>query len=738
MTRFPSAALALLVGLAALDLAPQSALAQTPQPRPRIHGRAHRLKIDSSPQQAAVYWDSGDRPAPKDFGIAGYTPLTIKVPRGPVKIIVELPGWKPQEQSLDVRKSQTVNFTMERAPQMSRLDLQSAPDGSATAGEAFIDGVDRGSVPNSFELVAGRHQVEVRKQGYKQFNDWIELAEGERRTREISLERAELPTGTLLVTSDAGGEVWVDGVRKDVAPAIITGIPAGDHVVEVRKEGITPWRQTVTIAAGQQSKMAAVFGAAAVAPPPSNDASIRVLASEPDVEVFFDGEDKGRAPITVTSVKPGQHVIEGRKTKYKSNEQNVKVAPGENTLVQLRMEPAAPDRPKGMLKIQSTVPNAEVFLDGSSLGRAPVDRTDLDPGKHYVVVHKDGYTDFKREVMLVESQPVALVADLSATGTLRILSTPEGAEVRVDGELVGRTPVVREGVTAGDHVVEFRLKGFYDHKETMKVEGGREKIFSVDLKIIPTGPTPEQVSKRKTGMSSLGARSNPTGGVTSDFGLGYPYYFTARVMVGAYAVKPLGLDLGVEFKTLFDIYDFSVQGKLQLVEFGPFAAAVRGDLGFGTGINGRDSYFADLYGIASLGFSDVATVSAFLHFSAWTDRFCPTNTQLDNGVDADFYCGLDKNDPTGSVAARNQTFGMNPNGTPVDSQQRFSGSRVYVGFNAVAAIDRLTSVFLELEFVPLTDQVGFTPRMAFDSKFNQALIGKDHNIYIQGGVSLKF
>jgi hypothetical protein len=735
MTRFSSAALVAILGAVDL-LAGPTALAQTPQPRPRIHGRAHKVKVDSSPQQAAVYWDAGDRPSPKDFGIAGYTPLTIKVPRGPVKIIVELPGWKAQEQSLDIRKSQTVNFTMERAPQMAKLDLESAPDGSATAGEAFIDGVDRGTVPNTFELVAGRHQVEVRKQGYKHFNDWIDLAEGERRTREISLERAELPSGTLLVTSDAGGEVWVDGVRKDVAPAIITGIPAGDHVVEVRKEGIAPWRQTVTIAAGQQSKMAAVFGAAAA--PPANDASIRVLANEQDVEVFFDGDDKGRAPVTISGVKPGQHVIEGRKSKFKSNEQNIKVAPGENTLVQLRLDPAAPERPRGMLKIQSTVPNAEVFLDGSSMGRAPVDRTDLDPGKHYVVVHKDGYTDFKREVMLVENQPVALVADLSATGGIRILSTPEGAEVRVDGELVGRTPVQSQGVGAGDHVIEFRLKGYYDHKETMKVEGGRDKIYSVDLKLIPTGPTPEQVAKRKTAMSSLGARTNPTGGVTADFALGYPYYFTSRVMVGAFAVKPLGLDLGVEFKTLFDIYDFSVVGKLQLLEFGPFAAAARANLGFGTGINGRDSYFADLYGIASLGFSDVAVVSAFLHFSAWTDRFCPTQQQLDNGVDADFYCGLDKNDPTGSMMLRDQTFGTNPNGTPVDSQQRFSGSRLYVGFNAVAAIDRLTSVFLELEFVPLTDQVGFKSRMAFDSKFNQALISKDHNIYIQGGVSLKF
>ena len=82
----------------------------------------------------------------------------------------------------------------------------------------------------------------------------------------------------------------------------------------------------------------------------------------------------------------------------------MRVAAGENAIVSFRMEVAPPDRPRATLKVQSQVPNAEVFLDGSSLGRAPVDRNDLDPGKHYVVVHKDGFTDFKREVILLENQ----------------------------------------------------------------------------------------------------------------------------------------------------------------------------------------------------------------------------------------------------------------------------------------------------------------------------------------------
>jgi hypothetical protein len=729
MTRCRSASFGLVMVVCSAIVVSALALpasAQQPQTRPRIHGRAHSLKIDSSPQQAVVYWDSGDRGAPKDFGIAGYTPLTIKVPRGVTKIILELQGFKPIEQTLDVRKSQTVTFTMERAPAVAKLDLQAGGDGSAAGADVLVDGVHRGTVPNTFEMLAGRHQLEVRKAGFKPFSDWVDLAEGEHRTRDVALEHEAAPAGTLLVTSDAGGEVWIDGVKKDATPAIIPNVAAGDHVVEVRKEGLAPWRQTITVVSGQQTKVAASFGAAA-----APGARLRIVSSEPDVSVFFDGEDKGRAPITITNARPGDHLVEGRKPHFKSNEQTLHIAGGEDSLVQLKMEPAPIERPHAALKVQSTVPNAEVFVDGSSLGRAPVDRNDLDPGKHYVIVHKDGYTDFKREVALLENQTVALVADLSATGAVRLLSTPDGADVKIDGEVVGRTPMLRDAVAVGDHVLEVRAKGYFDHKETIKVEGGREKIFSVDLKQLPTGPSPEQVARRKGGMSSFGAKVNPTGGVTADFGLGYPYYFMARLTVGAFNVKPLGLDMGVEFRSFFDINELGLHARIQLLEAGPLSLAGRALVGGGTGVNGRSSAFFDLIGIASLAFSDVASFFGTVRFSGYWDRFCPTSQQRNNGVDADSFCGNPMTDP--ASVDPNHLFPSDPNKTG------FSDSRIYAGLGGTAVMDKFTSFFLQIEFLPFPDQFNYRPRLAYQGSINNALLGtKDPFVYGTAGVTLKF
>ena len=690
------------------------------QPRPKIKGRTYRLKVDSSPQQAAVYWDAGATGTPKTYGIAGYTPVTIKVPKGTVKIMIELSGFKPVEQVLEVRKNQTLSPTLERAPRVARLDLQSGPDGAGA--EVVIDGAAKGTIPNSFELPAGRHQVEVKKAGFKPFSDWFELQEGERRTRDVVLERAEAPTGTLLVNSDAGGEVYVDGQRKDVAPAIIAGLSAGDHVVEVRKDGVPPWRQTVTVAPGQQVKVAATFGSA-------SNSSLRIIANETDVEVFVDGEPKGKAPVTMNAIKPGEHIVGGRKQRFKPVEQTVRVAAGENAIVSFRMEVAPPDRPRSTLKVQSQVPNAEVFLDGSSLGRAPVDRNDLDPGKHYVVVHKDGFTDFKREIMLIENQTVTLVADLSASGGVRVLSTPDGAEVKIDGELIGRTPVQRDTIPSGDHIIQFKLPGYFDHKETIKVEGGREKVFSVDLKPLPSGPTPEQVAKRKMGMSSFGAKVNPVGGVTADFGAGYPYYLTVRLTVGALA-KP-GIDVGVEFQTFFDMANLSMFGRIQLAEAGPFAFGARANAGGGTGVNGRDTFFFDLSAIASLAFGGVATVNGTMRYSAWTDKFCPSPTQVGNGVEQEAFC----TDPAyWTPGSGMQLFDRSP-----ANAERFGGGRLYFGLGITAAIDRFMSFFFQLEFLPFPDRFSYEQRPAFAGRYNSALLAdNDHFLYGMAGLSLKF
>jgi hypothetical protein len=198
-------------------------------------------------------------------------------------------------------------------------------------------------------------------------------------------------------------------------------------------------------------------------------------------------------------------------------------------------------------------------------------------------------------------------------------------------------------------------------------------------------------------------------------------------MVGALA-KP-ALDVGIEFQTFFNIANLALTGKMQLLEAGPFSFAVRSDLGGGTGTNGRDTYFFDAGAVASLAFSDVATVNGSIRYSAWTDKFCPSSTQVSNGVEQDTFC----TDPMYYTPGPAQLFDKNPN------ENRFGGQRIYFGIGVTAAIDRFTSFFLQIEGLPFADQLSYKPRLAFMDAYNGALIAKnDHFVYGMAGISLKF
>lgn len=721
---------ALFSTVSAIPSQVQAAEAATtvPKVRPKAKGTHYRLKIDSSPQQAAVYWDTGATPAPRDYGIAGYTPIEVKVPKGKVKLILDLKGWKTQERELDVRKSQTITFTMEKQALPGKLDLRAGGDGSAAGASVQIDGVSRGTVPNSFEMTAGRHQLLVTKAGYKDFSDWVDIAEEQWLTRDISLARAELPGGSLLVTSDSGGEVYLDGNRKDAAPAMITGVAPGEHIVEIRKDGVSTWRQAVTVASGQQTKVAANVPVAAATP----QAGIRVMANEQDVMVYVDGEAVGKAPVDVKDVRPGQHIVEGRKPHFKGKEEIVKITPGEQLLIRLQLDPTD-DKPKGILKVYSAVPGAEVFLDGASLGRAPIERSDLDPGKHFVVVHKDGFVDFKREVILVENKPVLLQADLRNVGALKFLSSPEGAQVFIDGEPVGgKTPTLASEVPAGEHIVQYRLPGYYENKQTVKVEGGRERIVQADLVIIPSGPSTEQILREKGAMTSFGARAIAPKNFTADVGLGYPYTFVGRLSVGVWKQGRMAIDAGVDFRTFFQFSDIGLHGRLQFLELGPLAVAVRGSIGGGAGPNGRNDFYFDITPIASLTFLDKVTFSAFAQLSYWTDKFCPSYADIDNGTTPRDFCkqAMPEYNAAGYQAARDQYFGGES-----PTSYRDSGARFYAGLTLDVALDRKTTLFVMFQGAPFYP---YHDRKAFTDAYNSVMAKNDPVIYGNAGLTFKF
>jgi hypothetical protein len=66
-------------------------------------------------------------------------------------------------------------------------------------------------------------------------------------------------SGSVVVESARGGIIFLDGRQQGSAPAVLSGLSAGSHTIEVRSgDGI--WQQSVTVAPGQQVRVTATFG----------------------------------------------------------------------------------------------------------------------------------------------------------------------------------------------------------------------------------------------------------------------------------------------------------------------------------------------------------------------------------------------------------------------------------------------------------------------------------------------
>ncbi len=707
--------LALLVGFMALGWASEvwAQEAPTVPPCQAASGRrTYNVLVNSSPPQAQVILEDG---APC---LLGYTPWQGRLRRGRHNIRVAKDGYEDARQTVNVRRRRRVqefSLAMVKKPDPPRIEVSAAADQNVFNAAVWIDGQSQGQAPVIVTVVDGRHLVEVRKEGFEDFQQWVEVKEGERRTLNPVLKATEVQkVGTILVEADVpGASVIVDGTpHPDQTPTLITGLPEGPHIVEVRKDPAMPWRQTVMVVADQTTKVSAQL---VVETGPAGG-TVRVLSNVEDAQVLLDGSPVGSVPVDVKDVSPGEHFVEVRAPGYLSREERITVSAGSAVLLKLDLQAEAEARDTGIIKVVSAVPEGKVFIDGENVGMVPQER-ELPAGEHFVVVEKDGYKKFEEKVNLEAGQTITITAELAAVGSLRVLSTPSGADVLLDGESVGSTPLNIEDVDVGSHVVTVQLIDYYDFEQALEIQGGERSIVSARLEAIDTGPTPEDLQREQRALSSFGGRALALGRSTISFGAGYPYYFDGQFTVGAGDLGAYPFDVGVVLRTYFSRTEIAVKSRLTFFDQQPFSFAAFVQAGGGSNFfdeSGRNTFFTQLGGLASLSAFGSMTVTGRAFFDLWSDRHCPEVADASNTDELDICTDM----------------------TVTDVRDRDNGARFMLSFIVEVALWQRWSLWGYFEGPP--GQVRDDGRRAYDDRFSPLLLSRDRGFYGRMGASYKF
>jgi hypothetical protein len=493
------------------------------------------------------------------------------------------------------------------------------------------------------------------------------------------------------------------------------------------KKGDLTWKQIVTVVGNQQLKVQAQLQPAG---PPTG--TLRVVSSVPGAEVFIDGEMKGTVNSTIPNVPVGQHVVEVRSSGYAPQTLDVSIAAGEQRVARADMA-TQPRKPlTAHLRVVTPVPDAEVFLDGASAGPAPIDRDDLPPGKHFVIVRAKGYAEWKREVDLDPAKPTVLTAELSASGTLKILSNVAGAAVLIDGQVVGKTPLTLDNISAGEHLVEVKQKGYVNARQPFHIDGGEQKILAADLTPVHHGPTPADLVKRMRGMTSFSAVTIDPARFTADLAGGYVPFGQVRLTVGAFRWHYIGMDAGIELRTIGYFTEGLAHAKLQFLQAGPVAIAFDLAIGGGGGPTKRTDFIFEAGVPFTLLFGDLVRFTAHPYLQVYSDRNCPTlqDTTGDSSLltSEQGACEATKDASgrwTGMSLGSPVSLGQNP-------RDRFTSARFMLQAVLEVAITTNVNIFLLFE----GDAVG--QRQALTRKFSSVFPTTDPQIYGRLGVTFKF
>jgi len=287
------------------------------------------------------------------------------------------------------------------------------------------------------------------------------------------------PTGSVTIeTTPAGLDVVLAGKSLGKTPLTTTMAP-GAYQVQV---GTAPDTRTLTlnVAAGGsvlQHVEFAVASATGTAP-----GGLRVQTEPAHLSVSVDGVARGSAPVVIDQLSPGEHDV-AVKTSSGVVHRKVKVESRE-TVSLIVSSTTAPPEPgavaAGWITISSPVA-LQLREGGKVIGTTETDRLMLPAGDHDIEMSNEalGFTA-KRSVRVTAGKTTATKVELP-NGTLSLNAQP-WAEVWVDGERVGDTPIGNLVRRVGSHEVIFRHPELGERREVVVIAVGKPARVGVDLR----------------------------------------------------------------------------------------------------------------------------------------------------------------------------------------------------------------------------------------------------------------
>jgi hypothetical protein len=282
-------------------------------------------------------------------------------------------------------------------------------------------------------------------------------------------------TGTLEIgTNPDGVAVFIDGTNRGNTPLTVN-LAAGAHVVELVTE--TDRRQVpVTMKAG--THMSHFIEMPKAAAGGVGDLMVRTNPSKATVTV--DGKPYGQSPVTVKGLTAGKHRVTLENESGSFTDDVVIEAGATASLVVPMTKPSAGANASGWIAINAPA-DVLVFEGGRQIGSSRIDRIMVAVGRHELEMVNEALGYRSTKTVDVSAGQVSTVRPDWPQGTLAVNALP-WAEVSINGERVGETPIGSVSVPIGTHDIVFRHPDLGERRTTATVTTGAPTRVSMDMR----------------------------------------------------------------------------------------------------------------------------------------------------------------------------------------------------------------------------------------------------------------
>jgi hypothetical protein len=280
--------------------------------------------------------------------------------------------------------------------QFGEISVSSDPSGASI----YLDDVLLDKKTNGFilDVYPGIHTIRLTLPGHHDYEKIISVDSGE---TTFVFHEFELIVGNLAISSEPeGAEIYLNGYYYGKTNTFLSDLPKGQYTIRLSIEGYPDRTDSIRV---EGDTTVSYFYNFRLMP---TTGSIEVTSEPRGAAIYLDGRYQGVTNRILREVQPGVHGVVLEKTGYKNTSAAIEVTAGETAKLFLRL-----NEEDGMLSIDASPVQADVYIDGGFAGQTPFSGT-YPAGQHRVDLRAHGFAEYS-EVIRLTHEGHALGAELT-------------------------------------------------------------------------------------------------------------------------------------------------------------------------------------------------------------------------------------------------------------------------------------------------------------------------------------